>query len=152
LTGVDADPSGVLHERRHALSGESWSIGQVVLSWDDVKAGAELPYDGRNVVLHEFAHQLDQQKGYANGAPPLPSRQREAWSQAFNNAYGHLLRRLHDGQPVTLDAYAATSPAEFFAVATEVFFERPQVLLDAYPEVYRQLASFYRSDPVSWVH
>lgn len=151
----ESDAGGVLHERRNVLSGESWVQGQVVLSWDDVLAGAADADDGRNVVIHEFAHQLDQEKGQATGAPLLGGRERQQrWSQVLAAAYARLhaqLARADTGaQAPVLDPYGATSPAEFFAVASEVFFERPQALADAEPALYEALAGCYRVDPRDW--
>ena len=148
---VRAEPSGVLQEQRHALSGESWARGQVVLSWESVVEGAALPDDGRNVVIHEFAHQLDQRKGYANGAPWLGRRDRYArWSRVMLEAYAGLQRDAALGQPSLFSAYGATSPAEFFAVVSEVFFEQPAALATLHPALYAELSSLYRVDPARW--
>ena len=154
---VQGDVDGVVHARREARSGESWTQGQVVLSWDDAAAGAADPGDGRNVVIHEFAHQLDQEKGHANGAPWLGARARQArWSRVLGDAYAQLqadLRLPRDvaaDAPALIDAYASTSPAEFFAVVSEVFFERPQALAAQHPALYREFSGFYRIDPLSW--
>jgi len=148
---VRAEPSGVLQEQRHALSGESWTHGQVVLSWEDVLEGAADPADGRNVVIHEFAHQLDQLKGYANGAPWLGQRSRYArWSRVMGEAFASLRAQADAGLPTLLNAYGATSPAEFFAVASEVFFEQPAALATLHPELYAELSALYRIDPVRW--
>jgi Mlc titration factor MtfA (ptsG expression regulator) len=145
------EPSGVLQEHRQALSGESWTLGQVVLSWDDVVEGAANPDDGRNVVLHEFAHQLDQEKGYANGAPGLRSRDaRERWARVLGEAFAELQRRIAWGEPSTFSAYGASSPAEFFAVATEVFFEQPRLMAIAHPALYAEFRDLYRVDPDKW--
>jgi Mlc titration factor MtfA (ptsG expression regulator) len=149
------EPSGVLQETRQALSGESWSHGQVVLSWDDVLQGAADPCDGRNVVIHEFAHQLDQEKGYANGAPLLPARARyERWSRVLGDEFARLREQAAWGpaaaQAPVLDLYGATDPAEFFAVASEAFFERPGELASAHPALYAELSAYYRVDPRNW--
>lgn len=142
---------GVLQEQRQVLSGESWSQGQVVLSWQDVLEGAASPYDGRNVVLHEFAHQLDQQTGRANGAPWLGSRARHArWAAAFSAEFERLRAQAGMGEPTLLSPYGASEPAEFFAVATEVFFEQAPQLAAQHPALYRELSAFYRVDPLSW--
>jgi Mlc titration factor MtfA (ptsG expression regulator) len=147
----DASVPGLHHEWEEARSGESSARGQVVLSWADVKAGSRDPDDGFNVVIHEFAHQLDQVKGYANGAPPLPSAQAYAlWSGVMQAEYDALHARLRAGQQGLLDPYAATAPAEFFAVASETFFERPQALAEQHPALYQQLSGFYRLNPLSW--
>jgi len=148
---VRAAPSGVLQEERQALSGESWSHGQVVLSWEDVLAGAADPGDGRNVVIHEFAHQLDQSKGHANGAPWLGQRNRHArWSRVMNAAFAALRVQAAAGMPSLIDAYGATNPAEFFAVVSEVFFEQPAALASLHPELYAELGLLYRVDPLRW--
>jgi len=139
-------------EQRRALAGESWVQGQVLLSWQDVLAGAMDPDDGRNVVIHEFAHQLDQAKGYANGAPALPSKAAyRRWSTVMQNEFDALRQRLAWGeQDGLIDAYGATDPAEFFAVTSELFFERPGELASTHPELYGQLSSYYKLNPLSW--
>jgi Mlc titration factor MtfA (ptsG expression regulator) len=149
------EPSGVLQETRQALSGESWTNGQVVLSWDDVLQGAADPADGRNVVIHEFAHQLDQEKGYANGAPRLAGRERaRRWAQVMSEEYARLQARHawspHPVEPPLLSAYGATDPAEFFAVASEVFFEQPSRLAAEHPGLFEELAGYYGVDPRRW--
>jgi MtfA peptidase len=143
---------GVVQDQRRALLGESWSEGQVILSWADVVHGAALPADGRNVVVHEFAHQLDQVKGQANGAPPLPTRgDRQRWSRVMQAEFDALRQRLAEGEPDgLLDPYAATEPAEFFAVASEVFFERGAELAAQHPALFAELAGFYRVDSAAW--
>ena len=148
---VQNDAAGLVREGRQVLLGESWQQGQVVLSWDDVLAGAADPADGRNVVIHEFAHQLDQESGAANGAPFLGRRDRYArWAATLGAAFGQLQRQVALGEPTLIDAYGATSPAEFFAVASEVFFEQPQALAAEQPALFAELAGFYRVDPLSW--
>ena len=151
------EPSGVLQETRQVLSGESWSLGQVVLSWEDVLEGAAVADDGRNVVIHEFAHQLDQEKGYANGAPLLAARARyERWARVLGEEFARLRsRRLAQfgspaGEPPLLSDYGATDPAEFFAVASEVFFEQPRRMAAEHPALYAELAGYYRVDPRAW--
>lgn len=143
--------AGLVHEGRQVLLGESWQQGQVILSWDDALAGAADPADGRNVVIHEFAHQLDQESGPANGAPFLGRRDRYArWAATLNQAFGQLQRALALGEATLIDAYGATSPAEFFAVASEVFFERPAALASEQPALFDELTQFYRVNPLSW--
>lgn len=142
---------GVLQEQRQLLAGESWDRGQVVLSWDDVVAGAAVADDGRNVALHEFAHQLDQETGFANGAPRLPSRERyDRWSQVLGAEFDALRQRAEGEAPPLIPVYGAMSPAEFFAVVTEVFFEQPLRLAAEHPALYAELARFYRLDPRLW--
>ena len=145
------DASGVARDQRDVLVGESWSQGQVILSWREALDGASVANDGRNVVLHEFAHQLDQENGAANGAPWLPNPARRArWAQVMGAEFAALQQCVEAGQESLLDPYAATDPAEFFAVATEVFFELPARLAAEHPALYRELSQFYRVDPLSW--
>lgn len=140
------DEAGVVHVSRHALAGEAWLQGPLVLSWEDVRASGQ--GNGFNVVIHELAHKLDMLDGDANGFPPLHAgMDTRAWTDAFSAAYGDLERRAQAGEDTPLDPYAAEDPAEFFAVMSEAFFETPQVLWDTYPAVYRQLRDFYRQDP-----
>jgi Mlc titration factor MtfA (ptsG expression regulator) len=148
---VQTDGAGVLQEQRHVLSGESWSQGQVILSWDDVVDGAAVVDDGRNVVIHEFAHQLDQQNGQANGAPFFVGRAKRArWARVLGDEFARLQDAARDGLPTLLSYYGATNPAEFFAVSSEVFFEQPARMAGEHPELYRELNRFYRVDPMSW--
>ena len=148
---VRPEPSGVLQETRNALSGESWAHGQVILSWEDTLAGAADSRDGRNVVIHEFAHQLDQEKGYANGAPLLPARRRyESWSTVLQTEFDRLHAAIAMGEPTLISPYGATNPAEFFAVASEVFFEQPELMAAYHPALYEELGRFYRVDPKAW--
>jgi MtfA peptidase len=146
---------GVQREQRRVLAGESWSQGQVILSWADVAAGAAAHDDGHNVVIHEFAHQLDQQQGAANGAPALPGgsrglERRRRWSRVLGAEFERLQQQVAAGEPTLLDAYAATDAAEFFAVTSEVFFEQPRQLAAEHPALYRELAELYRIDPAQW--
>ncbi len=146
-----AEPSGTVQEQRHALSGESWTHGQVVISWEDALEGAAIPDDGRNVVIHEFAHQLDQKKGYANGAPWLGRRDRyPRWSRLMSEEYARLRQQAAYGEPSLFHYYGATSPAEFFAVASEVFFEQAREMAALHPALYGELRTLYRVDPSSW--
>jgi Mlc titration factor MtfA (ptsG expression regulator) len=119
----------------------------VVLSWTEALAGAADAGDGRNVVLHEFAHQIDQDSGMADGRPWRPSAaQRSRWAAVMGSAF----ERLRHEPSALIDAYGATDPAEFFAVVTEVFFERPAELADEAPAVYRELALLYGTNPMAW--
>jgi len=137
-------PDGTVMEGVDVRLGESWHRGQVVLSWDDVLHGAADIRDGRNVVLHEFAHQLDGEGGQVDGVPPLPHRSCYGpWARVFTEEY----LRLQRGRRSVLDDYGATDPAEFFAVATEAFFEKPRQLKTRHPELYEQLACYYEQDP-----
>ncbi|MFT3857573.1 MAG: zinc-dependent peptidase [Aquabacterium sp.] len=145
------DDAGVMQAHRQTLSGESWVQGQVILSWDDTLEGAAITDDAYNVVLHEFAHQLDSEKGYTSGAPILEGPRRyERWSRVMQRAYDVLCAQVDRHEETFLDPYAATNPAEFFAVVTETFFEQPADLAHALPDVYAELCGFYRINPLSW--
>ena len=148
---LHADGSGVVEDRRQVLAGESWTLGQVVLSWEDALAGAASPHDSRNVVIHEFAHQLDQESGRANGAPPMAGRTRRArWARVLEAEFRALQDCVRDDRPTLFSAYGAGDPAEFFAVVSEAFFEQPGPLAAAHRELYRVLSDYYRVDPSSW--
>ncbi len=143
-------PDGTMIEGPQARRGESWHRGNVVLSWDDVLRGAADAEDGHNVVLHEFAHQLDGEYGGMEGAPLLANRSMyTAWAKVLGAEYEELVERVYRGRPSAIDAYGATNPAEFFAVVTELFFERPRELRAEHPELYEQLRGFYRQDPAA---
>jgi hypothetical protein len=145
------DGIGVAHHARQVLSGESWEHGQVVLSWHDTLEGAAIPDDGQNVVIHEFAHQLDQETGFANGAPVLPRRDQYArWSQVLGAEFRHLQSAASEREDSLFSDYGASDPAEFFAVISEVFFEQPARMAQEHPALYQELALFYRLDPLSW--
>jgi Mlc titration factor MtfA (ptsG expression regulator) len=147
VQAAQAAEGGVVQEQRQALAGQSWAHGQVVLGYAEVLAGAADPGDGQNVVVHEFAHQVDQDKGVADGRPWLPGRQRRRrWAAVMDAAYG----RLQHQPSALIGPYAATAPAEFFAVVSELFFEQPQALADAEPAVYRELALLYQVHPLAW--
>jgi hypothetical protein len=143
-------PDGTVFEGVQPRLGESWVRGAVVLSWDDVVGGAADVNDGHNVVFHEFAHQLDNESGYGDGAPALPRRSMYvAWARVLGAEYAQLRDAIHRQRPTLLDPYGATNPAEFFAVATEVFFEKPEPLKRLHPELYEQLQRFYAQDPAA---
>lgn len=145
------DAAGLHHRQRQVLSGESWETGQLVLSWDDSLAGGMDCGDGYNVVLHEFAHQLDLGSGAMNGTPRLASAaQYAAWHAAFSPAYADHCDRVEAGADTWLDPYAATGPEEFFAVLTEAFFELPDELRTEFPDIYTCLCGYYRVDPAQW--
>jgi MtfA peptidase len=142
------DEAGVVHRHREQLAGESMPGGPVVLSWSDVEAGADWNSAGMNLVIHEFAHKLDMRNGEANGCPPLPAEIRpHHWQEAMNVAYEHFRARVESGEDTAIDPYAAESPAEFFAVLSEVFFAEPRLLLLEYAGVYDLMRRFYRQDP-----
>ena len=140
---------GVVHEHAQVLRGESSSIGQVVLSWADVLAPAG---PGHNLVVHEFAHQLDQAKGEANGAPftTASTSQRRRWAAIMSREFEQHRRNAVLGEQTLLSHYGAISPAEFFAVCSEVFFELPQAMRYVHPALYTELSGYYRLDPASW--
>ncbi len=143
------DEAGVVHESSRGLSGQAWGRGPIILSWEDTApASHHHRRKGFNVVLHEFAHKLDFLDGAANGIPPLhPGNTQQEWARDFSRAYDSLRDRNHP-QNGNIDPYATTSPAEFFAVMTEHFFEIPTVLQHEYPAIYDELRRFYRQDPV----
>lgn len=142
---------GVQQVRKIALAGESWGFGKVVLSWQDTLDGAKIPDDGRNVVIHEFAHQLDQENGKANGAPILAKGQNyKSWSDVFSLQFKKLQRQANKRKPSLFDYYGATDPAEFFAVASEVFFEQAIQFHSEYPVLYGQMKQYYQVDPIHW--
>jgi len=143
------DDAGLVLNEARTLSGESWSHGAVILSWADVAAELNSRGAGRNVVVHEFAHKLDMLNGSANGMPALHAEMEWAqWTAAFSHAYDELNQQLDVYQSPSINPYAATDPAEFFAVASEYFFTAPDVLIDHYPDVYAQLVLFYRQAPI----
>ena len=140
-------------------SGESWQNGVVLLAWDSVRGGAADPFDGENVVLHEFAHQLDQEDGQADGTPLLgrgmaPAGQAgvyASWARMLSKEYEEFRRSIEKGGETVMDSYGGCSQVEFFAVATECFFEKPKQLCKRHPELYAALKGFYRQDPAAWV-
>jgi hypothetical protein len=151
--GVESLGGGFVLEGEQGRLGEAWTDGVVVLSWDDVQVGASDIRDGHNVVLHEFAHQLDQEDGVADGAPVLGARSRYVvWARVLGTEYEQLRRTSRKGKKSVLDRYGATKPAEFFAVATECFFEKPAQMRKKHPELYEELRDYYRQDPERDVH
>lgn len=148
--GIEHD-GGLVIEGKSVRLGESWQNGPIVLTWDSIVGGARNVQDGRNVVLHEFAHQLDQEDGDADGAPILDSRScYRSWAAVLGDEYERLCRKeLGRGRSV-LNTYGATNPAEFFAVATEAFFEKPKQMHKRSPELYEELKSYYKLDPLEW--
>ena len=144
------DEFGVVHEYEDIASGEAWEGGPVLISWHD----AQMAGDGYNVVIHEFAHKLDMLNGEADGVPPLPADiSRHEWEEALLTAYEDFCARvdaahiyadeLCEENTLMIDPYAAETPAEFFAVLSEVFFERPEILSNEYPRLFRLFESFY---------
>jgi Mlc titration factor MtfA (ptsG expression regulator) len=138
----------IVEERRVARLGESWTKDQLVLSWEQVQQDVLNWQDGHNVVLHEFAHQLDQEDGQAEGVPILPrALDYKVWSKVMSAEYLQLCDRVEQGKKTVMDGYGATNPAEFFAVATETFFEKPNPLSQKHPDLYELLQRYYRLDP-----
>ena len=146
-----ADEHGLVSDQYQVLAGEAWEFGQVVLSWRDSLEGADDPADGRNLVLHEFAHQLDNENGPANGVPRLHADiDRRDWAATFTREYEQLCEQSDLGWPGLFDPYGATNPAEFFAVVTEVFFEQPQQFSEQHQALYLLLSRYYRVNPLHW--
>jgi Mlc titration factor MtfA (ptsG expression regulator) len=148
--GGGRTPDGLVSDEPQARLGESWTRGEVVLVWDSVLSGAADIHDGQNVVLHEFAHQLDQEDGTSDGAPVLPRRSMYvAWARVLGHDFDQLVRDAAHHHRTLIDRYGATNPAEFFAVATETFFEKPAQLQSKHPDLYAQLRAFYQQDPMA---
>ena len=154
-------PSGYIVDQTRRVTEHVWQdgregrlgetareMGSMVLAWDAARSGALDPSDGKNLVLHEFAHQLDFEDLAADGAPLLSSRgEKRAWAEVMKMEFAALRAADETGIPTLLDSYGATNPAEFFAVATEAFFERPLALRQHRPRLYAELQRFYRQDP-----
>ncbi|MBS3804467.1 MAG: zinc-dependent peptidase [Oleiphilaceae bacterium] len=140
----------LVHLSDEIRAGEASSLGQVVLAWSECEQAVNSPDGPHNVILHEFAHQLDYLDGLADGAPPLDRAQASHWQQTMSRAYEHLQHSLHRQRHSWLDPYGATAPAEFFAVLTEAFFQQPQHLYREQPDVYEALKAFYRLDPAAY--
>jgi hypothetical protein len=145
---VIRDEYGVEHSVQSHLAGESWQRGPVVLAWDETAQAGVI--DGRNLVIHEFAHKLDMQTGAANGFPPLHSGMSSAlWFETFSSGFDDFQAKCARGVSMGIDCYAASSPAEFFAVFSEVFFERPDLLSQHYAAIYGLMQQYYRQDPLT---
>ncbi len=147
---VKSDGLVVVHEES-VRAGESWYRGPVVLSWADVMRGSLNNSDGHNVVLHEFAHKLDEENEIMNGLPVLRDSSHYAeWAEVLSKEFDSLLIRVDRGTNSVIDAYGAVSPSEFFAVATESFFEKPLLMKNKLPDLYQQFRRFYNLDPAAW--
>ena len=141
------DEHGVVHHVRQPMSGEAWEGGPMVLSWQDVAWSGQ--GEGYSVVIHEFAHKLDMKQGAVNGLPPMHSDLRtETWADVFGAAYADFCARVDAGEAMVIDPYASESPAEFFAVLSEYFFDWPQPLHAEYPAVYALLCRYYLQNPL----
>jgi hypothetical protein len=141
------DAAGVLHEWEDELIGEAWDAGPLILSWADVQADCTEPDAGFCVAVHEMAHKLDALDGVMDGTPPLASPLLAAWARDFQHAFDALNARLDRAGPPPIDGYAAESPEEFFAVASEYHFSAPRELEAAYPDVAAHLARLYGASP-----
>ncbi len=158
----EMDEDGVVHTYDDVISGEAMPGGPVVLSWEDVALAGQEPSSGYNVVIHEFAHKIDMLKGDATGVPPFSSTfHRDLDGRAFEAALmqgyeaftveieAWEARGEAEDEAPLIDPYAAEHPAEFFAVLSEVFFTQPKRVNVAFPALYRQLAAYYRQDPLA---
>ena len=140
----------MLHEWEDELAGETFRGGPLVLSWAAVGEAGSVARGGVNVVIHEFAHKLDMRSGEADGMPPLHAgMDRAQWMKVLEEAYEGFCDAVDRGRNTWLDPYAAEHPAEFFAIASEAFFEAPRELRRRYPELYAQFVLFYRQDPAA---
>jgi Mlc titration factor MtfA (ptsG expression regulator) len=164
LTSILVYPSSyTAHEKRH-LGANIWEegdedrlghtgrrLGSLVLAWDDARRSAADPWDGRNLVLHEFAHQLDFEDYATDGAPALATKaDYQSWARVMSREFAALRTAAQTGIPTVLDIYGAENPAEFFAVVTEAFFERPRALCAGHPDLYAEFARFFRQDPIQY--
>ena len=146
------DDLGLVSTNHIVLLGESWGQGKVVLAWDNVEKSVRNLRDGHNVVLHEFAHQLDSESGATNGAPLLQTRGAyKSWAHVFSEEFEDLQRIAARGGESLIDHYGATNPAEFFAVSTETFFERPAQMKENHRELFQELVKYYQVNPVDWL-
>ena len=164
LTSIIVYPTSYIADEERHIGGGVWEeggehrlghtgerLGAIVLSWDDVRHGASEPHDGKNLVLHEFAHQLDFENRSVDGTPMLQtSGDYRAWARVMSHEFEALRDALEAGDDTFLDDYGATNPAEFFAVITEAFFERPRALRRNHPALFMQLQRFYQQDPTSY--
>jgi len=157
-------PSAYMVEERRQIEDHVWEegtmtrlgetgrrMGSLVLSWEAAKSGAADPSDGQNVILHEFAHQLDYENYAADGVPELATREQQlSWREVMRAEFASLRAADETGIPTLLDTYGATDPAEFFAVATEAFFERPHALCIRHPKMYAELQRYFHQNPVEY--
>jgi MtfA peptidase len=151
--GTHVSGNGVVLEGGQPRLGEAWWRGPVVLSWAEARAGGRMETPGRNLVLHEFAHQLDMQNGrITDGTPPLKTQAGyDRWISVLGPEFERLVENCRHGHHGFIDCYGATNPAEFFAVITETFFERPNSLRLHHQDAYDVLREYYRLDPVQWI-
>jgi len=142
-------PDGVVNESPSGLLGEAWLSGPIIVSWSDAREGALNQVDGHNVVYHEFAHQLDMRDGSADGVPRLEEAQYETWAKVMSSEYADLVKKAEHPHKSLLDLYGAVNAAEFFAVATECFFEKSVRMRETHSDLYEVLQGFYRQDPAA---
>jgi Mlc titration factor MtfA (ptsG expression regulator) len=146
----ERDEIGIIHHKKALLSGESWSRGPVILSWQDIEHDIRHDHEGHNVIIHEFAHKIDSMNRGTNGMPPMASSSNEEeWHAVFELAYQNLQAQTQQHHKTCINAYGATSPSEFFAVVSEYFFTNPLHLRECYPAVYHELQLFYQQDPAA---
>lgn len=145
------DELGLVTTSDDIHAGESWDIGVVILAWQEILQGLRHKHDGYNVIIHEFAHQLDQENYETDGVPILDHRTHyPKWQEVFSDHYAQLLKDVKHNRKTVLDDYGATNPAEFFAVATESFFEEAIKLKDRHPNLYQVLSQYYKQDPAQY--
>lgn len=146
------DEAGIITEGMEPRSGESWDLGSIVLSWSDIQSDLEQPFNGKNLIIHEFSHQLDDRYGVTAGIDDTGDvLSPNDWNGIIAKYYRELRKIAGRRQRTLLDPYGATHPAEFFAVATECFFENGNKLQFHYPELYELLKNFYNIDPASYL-
>lgn len=146
------DYGGIVTEGYEGRSGESWNPGNIVLSWRDIEVDLERPFEGRNLIYHEFAHQMDFRYGISAGITFEGETDSDsAWTQALARTYRRLIKKSERGARDVLDLYGATNPAECFSVATEAFMENPHALKQRDPELYTQLRALYGLDPATFL-
>ena len=151
VVDIKRHDEGLVIEGKDVRLGESWHNGPVVLAWDSITHAARSIHNRHNVVMHEFAHQLDQEDGIVDGTPLLDSPSSyKTWAKVLGAEYEKLCNTIHSHHHSVLDPYGATNPAEFFAVATEAFFEKPCQLLKHSPQLYEEFKNYYKLDPAQW--
>jgi Mlc titration factor MtfA (ptsG expression regulator) len=139
-----------IHSQHGSRLGESWHRGPIVLSWQHSQLGASDAQDGENVVMHEFAHQLDQENSASDGLPLLQHNNVKQWSQVLSKEFNALKLKRKLREKSLLNKYGATNAAEFFAVITEHFIEQPSQLNTKHPQLYQELKKYYQIDPLNW--
>jgi MtfA peptidase len=150
LSHEEVDGSGVVHEGDRSLLGHASYKGPIALSWVSSREGGKNHHDGRNVVLHEFAHKLDFMDGFANGVPRLRKRSGyQRWFDVMSREYSELQAHSERGRATLIDGYGATNPGEFFAVCVECFFEKPLALQDRHEAIYEILSDYFGQDPAA---